>query len=131
MINLGGGEPGHAELIEQAIEAHPVQGIEIGPGKLAVPDPRQHRLIETSPSIGEGLPVDLQVLGPPEFLAFADDASAPVHHGSEHVEGQRLDLIERHRFPRDHCRPQTGFASHVLSTSPTTTRSLPRCVTLT
>src|SRR5207245_11135140 len=96
---------GAREVAEHAGEVQSVQLVELGPRPPAAPDLLHHRLVERAPGVGELRPVrPVDVLATGQRFAFARDAPAPVRHRSEHVERQRLDLIEHDYLlgsPRD------------------------------
>src|SRR5437870_11234620 len=98
-------EQGDQEDVKTAVEVHAVMVVDLGPRPPAAPDLLHHRLVERAPGVGELRPVHpVDVLATGQRFAFARDAPAPVHHRSEHVERQRLDLIEHDYLlgsPRD------------------------------
>src|SRR6185369_1161842 len=88
---FGFGHSRNAEFPEEAVEEHSVKRIQIHPWQFPSPDPVHRRLVAGTPDIGEPGRVDVIALRPAETGYLVDDGGAPVHHGAEHVEGERLD----------------------------------------
>jgi hypothetical protein len=77
-------------LLQQPVEDHAVQVVDLRPAELARAHAGHRGLIARAPRIGERRPVDAQPLAPAELLSFADDRRAPVDDGAEHIEDERL-----------------------------------------
>ncbi|MNC86677.1 hypothetical protein D3C83_23510 [compost metagenome] len=87
---------GDAEFVEQRIEPHAVQRVEIGPRQFAGAHPVHRRRIGAAPLIGELLPVDTgDALARAERLAVGRHRAAPIDDGAEDIVNQRLDLAHR------------------------------------
>src|SRR5579863_2425126 len=85
-----------ATLSQQLFQAFAVDIVQWLPRSLSATHLFQRRLIKTAPVICKLGPVNSSdTVGPPKFRAFANDRGAPVHHGAEYVEEERLD---RHNF---------------------------------
>src|SRR2546425_174004 len=80
------GKPRDLELLDELIERHPMEIVELRPPDLAVAYLVHHRLVKTAPRDGELQPVDGELVLTPERLALTRDARAPIHDRSEHVE---------------------------------------------
>src|SRR5215210_8937166 len=119
-----------AELFEQLFEGGAVEGVEVGPWQFAAPDPVHGRSVAAAPLVGEGGPVDIEVLLSAELLALPDHRTAPVHHGAEHVEDERLDDRVVHYTSLCTCRsPAASSATSIASSdSGGTGRAGPRTV---
>jgi hypothetical protein len=86
-------EPGHAEFVEQPVERHPVQRVEIGPRQFAGADPVHRRRVFAAPGIGELGPIDAaDPLPAGQRLAILGHPAAPIDDGAEHVMHQGHDL---------------------------------------
>jgi hypothetical protein len=96
VIDLGFREPLDRELRQQLVEALAVQIVELRPLAAVIAHLVHRRLIQTAPGIGELGPVYVEPLLLAERLAFADQARSPVHDGAEHIERERLDVLDGH-----------------------------------
>jgi hypothetical protein len=94
-------EPRDAELLEQLLEARPVQAVEVRPRQLAFPHPGHGWLVFAPPGVGEGYPVGVDALLAAERTAFLGDAGAPVHDGAEHVEREGLHGVDGRGIPHE------------------------------
>src|SRR5262249_24434244 len=88
-----------AELRQQCDEVLAMQIVELRPRALAAAHLGHRRLIARPPAVGKIVPVEGITLGCQRRLRLAGDAVAPIYHGAEHVEGQRLYLGSRHLSP--------------------------------
>src|SRR5205085_1346840 len=86
----------YAELHEQVFQGGAVEGVEVGPGDLAATHLVHRGSVPAAPLVGEGGPVYPQVLRLAELFALPDDTGAPVHHGPEDVESERLHVQSVH-----------------------------------
>ena len=94
------------EARQDAIEILPMQNIELDER----PPPAAHlvhaRPVFLAPGIREREPVEIMAHRLENSLHFARNAVAPIHHGAECVEDQRLDVGHRQRRPR--LAPMSG-----------------------
>src|SRR5215831_6460396 len=85
-----------AELDQERVEALAMEIVELRPRAPAAADLVHRRLVEPAPGVGELRPVDAETVFLAEGLALADQARAPVHHGAEDIERERLDVLDGH-----------------------------------
>ena len=111
-------EPGDGEFLDEIVEPHAVQRIEIGPGKITGAHPVHRRGVGAAPLVGELLPIDAcDSLARAQRLSVGGHRRAPIDDGPEHVMHQRLYLT--HLPLSDQVNPATLRA---LSASPKTRR---------
>ena len=79
---------------QQLIEIHAVQIVEHAPVDLAGAHALHGRLLERAPIVGEGRPIEIDVLGAAQFLAVSDNGRMPIDDRAEDVEGQRADAVK-------------------------------------
>ncbi len=84
------------QLCQHVVEDHPVQLIDAHPRQLPLAHPVHCRPVAIAPGVRDRRPVHLQILLFSECAAFANDAAAPVHHGTENVESQRANYQGGH-----------------------------------
>lgn len=63
VIDLVRAEPFDLELLEQPVENHPVQSVDVGPGQVATTDASHRRAVAGPPCIGEAGPIDPNAFG--------------------------------------------------------------------
>ncbi len=94
------GEAVDAETRQDALEIVPVQHVELAERDAAAAHLLHRRLVLVPPGIGEGKPVELVAGRRKNALGLARDAAAPIDHGAEDIEEQRLDLDLHDAGPR-------------------------------
>jgi hypothetical protein len=86
VVDVLPGEPAQGKALEQVVEDHAVQRVDLRPRQLARAHARHGGPVAGAPAVGERRPVHLELLAAAERLALADDRAAPVDHRAEHVE---------------------------------------------
>src|SRR5215208_1431023 len=87
----------YPKLSEQLFEGVAVEGVKVGPGFLATPDPIHGGGVSSAPLVGEGGPVHLEILLSAQLLAVPDYGAPPVHHGAKDIEGKRFHARSGHQ----------------------------------
>src|SRR5262249_19222173 len=80
----------HPEFPKEFVQNHPVQIIELGPRKFALPQFLHRRRITRTPVVGKTGPIDFEALRFAPRFTFFDDRSTPVDNSPESVKHQRL-----------------------------------------
>ena len=89
-----------------------MKSIEVRPGQLAATHLVHGGLVPPAPSVGEGGPVYVKILFSAELLAFPDYRVTPIHHRTEDIESEGLDIREGHTLhPLSHWR-EPRFLRH-------------------
>src|SRR5262249_22911201 len=94
MVDLGFAHATERKLAQQFVERCAMQRVEMSPWLLAVAHAVHRRVIARAPGIGELRGIELDALRARDAGDFSTYAGAPVDHGAEHVEHQRLNGFE-------------------------------------
>jgi hypothetical protein len=82
---------GKTELAQHAVQAFPMQRVEVDPGSPARPDILHAGLVARPPGIRDRSAVETGMLAPEKTLDLSGDARAPVDERSENIEHERPD----------------------------------------
>ena len=91
---VGFSERSDLVLLEERVERHPVEHVQLGPRQLALAHAVHRRTIRTAPLVGERRPIKREALGFRQRGAFLNHHRAPVHNGAKGVEDHHLDVGE-------------------------------------
>ena len=92
MVDLRLLQAAHGEGLEQVVQDHAVQGVDLGPAQLARHHPAHGRLVAGAPGQRKGVAVDPGV----QRINLARHAAVPVDHSPKHI--KREDLVRQGVF---------------------------------
>src|SRR5262245_19504052 len=86
-----------SELRQNALEHAPMDDVELDEGNLAGAQLVHARLILRAPGVREGKPVERVSQGAQDRARLARNTIAPIDHGAEDVEHERLHAVAERR----------------------------------
>ena len=93
IVNVIFSKPAYVVLHQQVVENEPVQRVNLQPRQCSRPHTVHGRPITGAPGVNKARPVGVNPVLCTESSGFADQAAAPVHDGTEHIEGQCLHVF--------------------------------------